>query len=74
MVSTYDLCLVLGTLFVVLSIPSLLNAWAVSRTPRFGAVLSIGGMILIVFAVTQQRYAAEDLPAVFLRVASRLFS
>lgn len=72
MVSTYDLCLVIGTFFFVLALPSLLNAWVEGRTPRFGALLSLGGLVLIGVAVSSQSYAAEDLPDVFARVFGRL--
>lgn len=72
MVSTGDLCLVLGIIFVILSLPSLLNAWVEGRAPRFGALLSIGGIVLVGYAVTRQSYAPDEVPAVFLRVLSRL--
>ena len=72
MVSTNDLCLVLGILFFVLSLPSLLNAWVEGRTPRFGALLSIGGVVLVGIAVSRQNYAADEIPSVFLRVIGRL--
>lgn len=72
MVSTNDLFLVLGILFFILSLPSLLNAWVEGRVPRFGALLSIGGMVLVGIAVSRQGYAADEIPQVFLRVMGRL--
>jgi len=53
-VNTNDLALVTGIVLAVLAIPSLLNAWTESRTPRFGALIGLTGLVLIGFAVSRK--------------------
>lgn len=73
MSTSSDLSLVIGILFLVLSIPSLLNAWSENRSPRFGGLLCITGLVLIVLAASKQTYTPNEVPDVFLRVFSRFF-
>lgn len=70
-----DLFLTLGTVLLVLSVPSLLSAWAESRAPRFGAVMVIGGIGLIVAALMTNPggYAFNQVPGVIIRVVARFF-
>ena len=46
-----DLLLTIGIVVLVLSLPSLLSAWAESRAPRTGAILLIAGIGLIFAAL-----------------------
>ena len=68
-----DLVLTLGVLLLVLTIPSLLSAWAEGRAPRVGAIMIIAAIIMIVTAVTTKPggYAFDAVPGVMLGVASR---
>lgn len=68
MVGTNDLSLVFGTFLFLFSLPSLLNAWAEGRSPRFGGLLAVGGLGLIAFALSRQTYSLNSIPAVFSRV------
>ena len=70
-----DLVLTLGIVFLVLSIPSLLAAWAESRAPRLGALMILVATVMIVSALVVKPggYAFEDVPAVMLAVGSRWF-
>ena len=73
-VGTNDLSLVFGTFLFLFSLPSLVNAWAEGRPPRLGGLMSIGGLGLIIFALTRQTYSLDSLPAVFSRVFRYLMS
>jgi hypothetical protein len=68
-----DLVLVLGLVFCVLSIPSLLNAYTEGHVPRVGTLLAVGGVILFVLAISQRPtgYAFAEIPDVFIRVFAR---
>lgn len=68
-----DLSLVVGIVLVIITIPSLLSAWTEGRPPRVGAVLSLSGLALVVFALADNpgRYSFENLPDVFARVYKR---
>jgi formate-dependent nitrite reductase membrane component NrfD len=70
-----DLVLVLGIVLLVLSVPSLLAAWAESRAPRMGAIMAIAalGMISAALLLQPGGYAFNQVPAVVIRVVSRLF-
>jgi len=71
-----DLVLTLGIIFLVLSIPSLLAAWAESRAPRLGALMIVVSAVMIVTAlmVKPGGYAFQDVPSVMLAVGSRWFN
>ena len=68
-----DLSLVVGLILVAITIPSLLSAWTEGRPPRVGAVLSLSGLALVVFALADNpgRYSFDNLPDVFSRVYRR---
>ena len=71
-----DLILTIGIVLAVLSIPSLLAAWAESRVPRLGAIMIVAalGMILVALQVRPGGYALTDVPGVMIDVVSRLFN
>ena len=71
-----DLILTIGIVLAVLSIPSLLAAWAESRVPRLGAMMNVAalGMILVALQVRPGGYALTDVPGVMIDVVSRLFN
>lgn len=71
-----DLVLTAGIVLLVLSVPSLLAAWAESRAPRFGAILSIAGLGMIVTALVVKPggYAFNQIPGVMVDVVARFFN
>jgi formate-dependent nitrite reductase membrane component NrfD len=71
-----DLVLTIGVILLVLSVPSLLAAWAESRVPRMGSVLLIvaGAMILTALWVRPGGYAFSDVPGVMVGVVARLLN
>jgi hypothetical protein len=71
-----DLVLTAGIVLLVLSVPTLLAAWAESRPPRFGAILSIGGLGMIVTALVVKPggYVFNQIPGVMVDVVARLFN
>jgi formate-dependent nitrite reductase membrane component NrfD len=71
-----DLILTIGIVLLVLSVPSLLAAWAESRAPRMGAVLLVVacGMIFAALWVRPGGYAFNDVPGVMIGVVARLFN
>ena len=71
-----DLVLTVGIVLLVLSIPSLLSAWAESRVPRLGAVMVIVacGMILTALQTAPGGYTFESVPGVMISVVSRFFN
>lgn len=70
-----DLLLTLGIILIVLSIPSLLSAWAESRAPRIGAIMVIVALGMIVAALWFKPggYAFNQVPDVLVSVILRLF-
>lgn len=70
-----DLVLTVGIVLLVLAVPSLLSAWAESRAPRTGAVMSIAALGLIILALYQKPggYAFNQVPDVMVTVIGRLF-
>jgi hypothetical protein len=71
-----DLILTIGIVLAVLSVPSLLAAWAESRVPRLGSIMIVAalGMILVALQVRPGGYAFTDVPGVMIGVVSRLFN
>jgi hypothetical protein len=71
-----DLVLTLGIVLLVLSVPALLSAWVDGRIPRFGAIMVLTALAMIVAALQSSPggYAFEDVPNVVIRVMSRLFN
>jgi hypothetical protein len=68
-----DLVLTIGLVLLVLSVPSLLAAWAESRAPRMGAIMAITslGMILSALWFQPGGYAFNQVPGVVVGVVSR---
>ena len=68
-----DLFLVVGIVVCALAIPSLLSAFVEGRPPRFGAVLVLIGVGLIIAALSQHArgYSFSEIPDVFFRVLGR---
>jgi hypothetical protein len=71
-----DLVLTAGIVLLVLAVPTLLAAWAESRPPRFGAILSIGGLGMIVTALVVKPggYVFNQIPGVMVDVVARFFN
>jgi hypothetical protein len=68
-----DLMLVVGSIALVLSIPSLMSAWIEGQVPRIGAILVLIGGVLVAVALTQhgRPYTFAEMPDLFLRVFAR---
>ncbi len=68
-----DLYLVIGIVICALSIPSLLSAFVEGRAPRFGAILVLAGVVMIVVALTNhgRGYSFAEIPTVFFDVIGR---
>jgi len=68
-----DLMLVVGSIALVLSIPSLMSAWIEGQVPRIGAILVlIGGVLLVVALAKHGRpYTFAEMPEVFMKVFAR---
>jgi hypothetical protein len=69
-----DLMLVVGSVALVLSIPSLISAWIEGQVPRIGAILVLIGGVLVVVALSNhgRPYTFGELPDVFMRVFARI--
>jgi formate-dependent nitrite reductase membrane component NrfD len=69
-----DLVLTIGIVLAVLSVPSLLAAWAESRAPRLGAIMLIAalGMVVSALWVKPGGYAFDQIPDVMIGTVSRL--
>ena len=67
-----DLLLAIGIVLAVLSIPSMLAAFADRRTPRVAALVAIIAGCMIVWAVREQPggYTIQEIPEVFVRVVA----
>lgn len=70
-----DMLLTFGIILLVLSVPSLLAAWAESRAPRLGAIMSVAALGLIAVALWMKPggYEFNQVPGVMVAVVSRLF-
>jgi hypothetical protein len=68
-----DLVLTVGLVLMVLSVPSLLSAWAESRAPRMGAIMAIAALAMIIAALYGKPggYAFNEVPGVVIGVAAR---
>ncbi len=68
-----DLMLVVGSLALVLAVPSLMSAWIEGQVPRIGSILVLIGGVLVVVALANhgRPYTFAELPDVFLRVFAR---
>lgn len=65
-----DIALITGAGLAVLSLPSIIAAWAEGRAPRVGALVLLtgGGLILWAMARKPGGYALLDLPDIFYGV------
>lgn len=70
-----DLMLTVGIVLLVLSVPSLLAAWAESRAPRLGVIMVVAalGLIAAALVVKPGGYEFNQVPGVMVAVVSRLF-
>ena len=68
-----DLIIVVGTLAILLAVPTLLSSWVDGTVPRAASILILIGGVLIVVALTQHGhgYTFAELPDVFMRVFNR---
>jgi hypothetical protein len=68
-----DLMIVVGTLCLLLAIPSLLSSWVDGSVPRAGAILVLIGGVLVVLALREhgRGYTFAEMPEVFMRVIGR---
>ena len=68
-----DLMLVVGLVLAVLTIPSMLSAYAESRPPRAAAIVALIAGVLIAVALTSKAdgYRIAEIPDVFFRVIGR---
>jgi formate-dependent nitrite reductase membrane component NrfD len=69
-----DLVLTLGIVLLVLTLPSLLASWVEGRVPRFGAVMLVASLAMIVAAVLYKPggYVFNDVPGVMVGVFARM--
>ena len=70
-----DLLLTIGIVLLVLSVPSLLAAWAESRAPRIGAIMVVvaTGLIIAALVIKPGGYAFNQVPGIMIGVVSRFF-
>ncbi|MAU50934.1 MAG: hypothetical protein CMN17_00825 [Roseovarius sp.] len=68
-----DMAMALGSVLVVLSIPSILSALSEGHAPRLGAVVLVSAGALIVWALMARPggYSLWEVPAVILTVIAR---
>lgn len=66
--------IVVGTLSLLMAVPTLLSAWVDGSVPRTGAILVLIGGVLIVVALNNhgRGYTLAEIPDVFMRVLGRL--
>ncbi|MCU0829108.1 MAG: hypothetical protein MUE52_17365 [Tabrizicola sp.] len=69
-----DLVLTLGIILLVLSVPSLLAAWVEGRVPRFGAIMFLTSLAMIISALATRPggYAFGEIPDIMIAVISRM--
>ncbi|MCR8825070.1 hypothetical protein [Pseudosulfitobacter koreensis] len=68
-----DLAMVIGVVFALLSIPSILSAMSDGRAPRASAltILIAGALILYAIQTRPGGYSIADVPHAFVVVAAR---
>ncbi len=69
-----DTLFVLGSLFAVFSVPSLISAFTHGHAPRMGLILFVAGGALISWAIINQPggYSFDNLPDVFRNVFAKM--
>lgn len=70
-----DHFLVLGLIFLILSIPAIVSAWAESRPPRLAAVALVSGGLLVLYALNSKPggYRLYDLHEAVYGVIKQVF-
>ncbi|CUH78272.1 hypothetical protein [Tropicibacter naphthalenivorans] len=71
-----DTLLVVGLLFLVLSIPAIVSAWTDGRAPRGAAIVLVwgAGMILYAMRIKEGGYRWSDIPdAVYTVIGQVVF-
>ena len=70
-----NLLLTVGIVVLVLSVPSLLSAWAESRAPRIGAIMFVAavGQIVAALLTNPGGYNFKDVPGVMVKVVAGFF-
>ncbi len=68
-----DLILVVGLVFLALSIPAIVSAWSDGRAPRAAAIVLVwgGGMIVYALGTKPGGYGWADLPDAIYGVIAR---
>ncbi len=68
-----DICMAVGIVLAVLSVPSMLSAFIDRRAPRVATFTVIVAGCLIVYAIQSNPgvYSIQDIPNVFIRVAAQ---
>jgi len=71
-----DVMLITGLGLAVLSLPSIISAWAEARAPRVGAIVLIAGLALCVYAFTQKDggYRPSDVPTILYSFIGEMLS
>lgn len=69
-----DICMAVGVVLAVLSVPSMLSAFIDRRAPRVATFTVIVAGCLMVYAVQSKPgvYSIQEIPNVFIRVAARV--
>lgn len=69
-----DIILVAGLILAVLSVPSILSAYADNFSPRTGTVILViaGGLIVYAMQSHPEGYTLEDIPNAVIRVAAKI--
>lgn len=70
-----DLALVIGIVFGVFAVPSIMSAFSDRRAPRASMLLLLiaGGLILFALQTRPGGYDWPEIPDAFMRVVARLF-
>ncbi|MFD1511463.1 hypothetical protein [Lacimonas salitolerans] len=73
MVFDSDLIFILGLIFGVLAIPSIVSAFSERRAPRVASLVLMAGGVMVVWAIQNKPggYQIEDIPDVLVRVVAR---
>ncbi len=68
-----DLMLIVGLVFAVLSVPSIIGAFSESRAPRLGIIMIVIGAGMVAWAINAKpgEFSFEELPETFISVIAR---
>jgi hypothetical protein len=69
-----DICVAVGVILLVLSVPSVISAIIDKRAPRVAAITMVIAGSLIVYAVQTNPgvYSLKEVPNVFIRIAAMI--